>query len=123
MVSLERCKQHCIKQEFTNADSPKQNGVVERAQRIIQNAGHAACIQAPIIFPQVELPPTKSLWAEAVHWACDALNHTATTADPGNTSPHEMWYGTATPASPHPFPRLAYCRWKRPSKSYPLAER
>ena len=27
----EVCKQHCIKQEFTNADSPKQNDVVERA--------------------------------------------------------------------------------------------
>ncbi|CAN0295766.1 unnamed protein product, partial [Laminaria digitata] len=26
----EVCKQFCIKQEFTNADSPKQNGVVER---------------------------------------------------------------------------------------------
>ncbi|CAN0450323.1 unnamed protein product, partial [Laminaria digitata] len=34
----EVCKQFCIKQEFTNADSPKQNGVVERALGIIQNA-------------------------------------------------------------------------------------
>ena len=54
----EVCKHHCIKQEFTNADSPKQNGVVERALGIIQNAGLAACIQAPIIFPHVQLPPT-----------------------------------------------------------------
>ena len=83
-------KQHCIKQEFTNADSPKQNGVVERALGIIQNAGLAACIQAPIIFPHIQLPPTKSMWAEAVHWACDALNHAATTANPGNKSSHEM---------------------------------
>ncbi|CAN0386005.1 unnamed protein product, partial [Laminaria digitata] len=75
----EVCKQFCIKQEFTNADSPKQNGVVERALGIIQNAGLAACIQAPKIFPRVQLPPTKSPWAEAVHCACDALNHTATT--------------------------------------------
>ena len=77
------CKQHSIKQEFTNADSPKQNGVVKRALGIIQNARLAACIQALIIFPHVQLPPSKSLWAEAVHWACDALNHTATTALPG----------------------------------------
>ncbi|CAN0366564.1 unnamed protein product, partial [Laminaria digitata] len=75
-------KKFCITQEFTNADSPKQNG----------NAGLAACIYAPIIFPRVQLPPTKSLWAEAVHCACDALNHTATTANPGNKSPHETWY-------------------------------
>ncbi|CAM9941475.1 unnamed protein product, partial [Laminaria digitata] len=89
----EVCKHFCIKQEFTNADSPKQNGVVERALSIIQNAGLAACIQAPIIFPRVQLPPRKSLWAEAVYCACDALNHTATTANPGNKSPQEMWYG------------------------------
>ena len=118
----EVCKQFCIKQEFTNADSPKQNGVVERALGIIQNAALAACIQAPIIFPLVQLPPTESLWAEAVHWSCDALNHTATTANPGNKSPHEMWHGAAAPASPHPFLRPAYCRWNRPSKSSPRAE-
>ena len=33
-----------------------------------------------------------------------------------------MWYGTAAPASPHPFLRPAYCRWKRPSMSHPQAE-
>ncbi|CAN0208252.1 unnamed protein product, partial [Laminaria digitata] len=88
----EVCKQFCIKQEFTNADSPEQNGVVERALGIIQNAGLAACIQAPIIFPRVQLLPTTSLLAEAAHCACDALNHTATTANPGNKSPHDMWY-------------------------------
>ena len=53
------CRQHCIKQEFTNADSPKQNGVVERAFGIIQNAGLATWIHAPIIVPHVQLPPTK----------------------------------------------------------------
>ena len=62
----EVCKQHCIKQEFTNADSPNQNGVVERALGIIKKAGLAACIQAPFIFPHIQLPPTKSLWVEAV---------------------------------------------------------
>ena len=31
----EVCKQFCIKLEFTNADSPKQSGVVERALGII----------------------------------------------------------------------------------------
>ena len=54
----EVCKQFCIKQEFTNADSPKKNGVVERALGTIQNAALAACIQAPINFPLVQLPPT-----------------------------------------------------------------
>ena len=31
----EVCKQYCIEQEFTNANRPKQNGVVERALGII----------------------------------------------------------------------------------------
>ena len=43
--------QHCIKQELTNADSPQQNGVAERALGIIQNAGLTVCIQPPISFP------------------------------------------------------------------------
>ena len=63
----EVCNQFCIKQELTNADSPKQNGVVERARSIIQNAALEACIQAPIIFPYVQLPLTKSLWAEEMY--------------------------------------------------------
>ena len=65
---------------------------------------------------------TKSPWAEAVHWATEALNHTATTANPGNKSPHETWYGTAAHASAHLFLRPAYCHWKHPSKSFPRAE-
>ena len=79
----EVCKQFFIEQEFTDADSPKQNGVIAKALGIIQNAALAACIQVPIIFAHVQLPPTKSLWAEAMHWADDALNHTVTTANPG----------------------------------------
>ena len=41
----EVCKQFCVTQEFTNADSPKQNGVVERALGIVQTAGLVACIK------------------------------------------------------------------------------
>ena len=55
----EVCNKYCIK--FTNANSPKQNGDVDRALGIIQNAAIAACIQAPIVFPLVQLPPTESL--------------------------------------------------------------
>ena len=99
------CRQYCVKQEFTNAKSPELNGVAERALGIIQNAALAARIQAPILFPHVELPPSETLWAEAVHWACEALNRTATTSNPGSKSPYEMWHGKAAPASPHPFLR------------------
>ena len=64
---------------------------------IIQKSGLAARIQAPINLPHVQLPLTKSLWAGTVRWANDTLHHTATTADPGNRSRHEMWHGTAAP--------------------------
>ena len=86
------------------------NGVAERALGIIQNAAFAARIQAPILFPHVQLPPLETLWAEAVHWACEALNRTAKTSNPGNKSPYDMWHGKAAPASPHPFLRPGYGR-------------
>lgn len=77
-----------VKQEFINSDSLQQDGVVERELGIIQNAGLAACTQAPVMFPHVQLPPTKPLWAEVVVYrACDALNHPVTTANPGIKSP------------------------------------
>ena len=116
------CRQFCIKQEFTTAKSPEFNGVAERGLGIIDKAALAARIQAPLIFPHVRLPPTDSLWAEAMHSACDALNHTATIANPNMKSPYELWHGSAAPASPHPFLRPGYCRWNRPSKSFPRAE-
>ena len=83
------CRQYYIKQEFTNAKSPELNGVAERAVGIIQYAALAARIQALILFPHVELP-SETLWAEAVHWACEALNRSATTSHPGNKSMYEI---------------------------------
>ena len=116
------CRQHCVSQELTNAKSPELNGVAERALGIIQNAALAARIQVSILFPHVEVPPSETLWAEAVHWTCEALNRTATTSNPGSTSPYEMWHGKAAPASPHTFLRSGYCRWNRSSKSFPRCE-
>lgn len=75
----------------------------ERVISTIEGAGLAARIQAPEILSHVELPPSESLWAEIINWACDVFNHTATTANSNKKSPHEMWHGTAAPAPPHPF--------------------
>ena len=116
------CRQYCIKQEITNAKSPELNGLAERALGIIHNAALAARIQALILFLHIELPSSETLWAEAVHWACEALNRTTTTSNPRDKSPHEMWYGKGSPASPHAFPRPGYCRWDRLSKSFPRYE-
>ena len=82
----------------------------------------AARIQAKVLFGHVLLPNTDRLWAEAMHWACEALNHTACSANPDSKSPYDMWYGEPRPARPCPFLKPAYCRWQRPSKLLPKGE-
>ena len=95
----EVCKQFCIKPSST---------AYRESAMYHPERGISACIQVPIRCPRVQLPPTKLLWVEAVDSANDALNHTATPANPGNKSPHGMWYGTAAHASPHPFLDAGY---------------
>ena len=117
----ELCRKRCIKQEFTPADSPKYNGVAERALGLINDAAAAARIQATELYPGA--PDYPSLWAEAVSWACHVLNCTATTANPGDKSPYEMWYGSPPPrGAVWPFLKPAVCRVKRNNKSQPKAQ-
>ena len=116
------CVDFMIRQEFTPSYSPEFNGVAERGLGIIDAAAMAARIQAGAIFSHVQLPPTDPLWAEAMNWACEALNRTATTANPESKSPYEMWFGSPAPASPYAFLKPAYWRWKRQSKMMPKAE-
>ena len=84
------CTTEKIRQEFTTADSPQYNGVAERQIAIIEAAGLAARIQAAAKYPNESFSRGESLWAEQAHWACHALNCTATSANPGYKSPHEM---------------------------------
>ena len=90
------CRKRSIKQEVNPADSPKYNGVAERALGLINDVAVAARIQATELYPNA--PNYPSLWAEAAPWACHALNCTATTANPGDKLPYEMWYGSLPPA-------------------------
>ncbi|CAB1112906.1 unnamed protein product [Ectocarpus sp. CCAP 1310/34] len=116
------CNELLIKQEFTPAYSPQYNGVAERGLGLIEEAAMAARIQAKVLFGHVQLPKTDKLWAEAMHWACEAMNHTACSANPDSMSPYEMWYGEPRPARPYPFLKPAYCRWQRPTKLLPKGE-
>ena len=116
------CNELLIKQEFTPAYSPQFNGVAERGLGMIETAAMAARIQAKVLFGHVQLPETDKLWAEAMHWACEAINHTACSSNPDSKSPNEMWFGEARPARPYPFLKPAYCRWQRPSKLLPKGE-
>ena len=111
------CRSRSIKQQLTTADSPQFNGVAERALGLIETAAMAGRIQARELFPGAQLPATGSLWAEASHWACDALNRTAASANPANKSPYEMWYGNPPPVVLLPFLKPGYCKVKREIKS------
>ena len=73
----ELCRKRGIRQEFTPADSPKYNGVAERALALTNAAALATRLQAPKLYPGA--PTYPSLWAEAVSWASHAMNRTATT--------------------------------------------
>ena len=54
-------------------------------------------------------------------WACDAYNRTAAVANPGNRSPHEMFYGEVLQKSPMPFLKPGYFKYKRMNKMDPKA--
>lgn len=118
----ELCEERGIRQEFTTPDTPQLNGVVERGLAIVQEAAQAACLEAPRLFPDVQTPATASLWAEACFWANDALNRSATEANPGRASPWSRFYGEAPPLSMLPFLKPGYCRVRRDSKAAPKAE-
>ena len=115
------CRERNIKQEFTTADSPEYNGVAERGLAMIESAALAARIQASELFPGFNVPEGPSLWAEAMSWACDAYNRTATVANPENRSPYEMFYGKIPEMSPIPFLKPGYYKSKRMNKMEPKA--
>ena len=111
-----------IRQEFTTPDTPQLDGVVERGLAIVQEAAQAACLEAPCLFPGVQTLATASLLAEACFWANDALNRSATEANPGRASPWSRFYGVAPPLSMLTLLKPGYCRVRRDSKVTPKAE-
>ena len=88
---------------------------------MIKSAALAARIQASELFPHYSIPEQASLWAESIKWACDAYNRTATVANSGNRSPHEMFYGVTPQSSPMPFLKPGFCKFKRGNKVDPKA--
>ena len=116
------CTTEKIRQEFTTADSPQyNNGVAESQIAIIEAAGLTARIQAAARYPNEVFPRGERLWAEQAHWACHALNCTATSANPIYKSPHEMWFGSLPSSSPFPFLKPGFRSVKRRNKLQPKA--
>ncbi|GKF19967.1 putative ribonuclease H-like domain-containing protein, partial [Tanacetum coccineum] len=62
---LELCGEKGIKQEFSNARTPQQNGVAERINRTLIEAARTMLVDS-------HLPTT--FWAEAVNTACYTFN-------------------------------------------------
>ena len=79
-------------------------------------------IQARELSPGAQFPATESLWAETLHWACDALNRMATSANPANKSPYDRWYGKPPPVVLLPFLKPGYRKVKRENKSQAKAQ-
>ena len=116
------CRSRGTKHELTTGDSPQFNGVTERALGLIVTAAMARRIQAREFSSGAQLPPTESLWAKASHWAYDSLNRTATSANPTNKSPYEIWHGNPRPVVLLPFLKPVCCKVKRENKSQPKAQ-
>ncbi|GJW94367.1 putative ribonuclease H-like domain-containing protein [Tanacetum coccineum] len=82
-VMLEFCREKGIKQEFSNARTPQQNGVAERMNRTLIEA-------ARTMLADSHLPTT--FWAEAVNTACYTFNRVRVTK-PQNKTPYELLFG------------------------------
>ncbi|GJR41352.1 ribonuclease H-like domain-containing protein [Tanacetum coccineum] len=80
---LEFCGNKGIKQEYSNARTPQQNGVAERINRTLIEAARTMLADS--------LLPT-TFWAEAVSTACYIFNRVRVTK-PQNKTPYELLFG------------------------------
>ena len=79
----EFCKVHGIKRELSTARTPKQNGVVERRNRTVQEMERTMLLAA-------NLQP--KFWRESIGTAVYTLNQTQLRPNNENT-PYELWKG------------------------------
>ena len=77
------CTRSGISQEFSAPTTPKQNGVVERKNRVIQEMARAMLHNKDV---------AKNLWGEAVNTTCHTVNKVY--FRPGTKkTPYELWKG------------------------------
>ena len=113
-----------IHRELTAPYTPQQNGPVESGLSRTIKVGHAARIEVNRLFPNVHLEKLKGvrdpdgsiLWMESGLWASEGFNRSATTANSGMLSPHEVFFGSHPPMPVLPFCKPAYHRVPRQSK-------
>ena len=121
---VEYCNSIQIRRELTVPYTPQQNGPVEGGLSRALKDGYAARLEVNKLFPDVHLdqlkrvrdPDGASLWMESVLWASEGFNHSATTANSGMLSPHEVFFGSRPPMPILPFCKPAYHRIPRQTK-------
>ena len=121
---VEDCNSLQIRGELTAPYTPQQNGPVEKGLSRALKAGHAARLEVNKLFPDVHLnqikgvrdPDGASLWMESALWASEGFNRSATTANSGMLSPHEVLFGSHPPMPLLPFRKPAYHRIPRQTK-------
>ena len=118
-----------IRRELTAPYTPQQNGLVESALWRAFKAGHAAHLGISKIYPDIRVNEVRgstdaaatSLWMESLLWASECFNRSATAANEGWLSPHEIFYGNRPPLPLLPIFQPAYHRVRRQHKSDPRA--
>ena len=126
---VEFCNTLGIRRELTAPYTPQQNGPVESALWRAFKAGHAARLGISKIYPDIRVNEVKgstdaaatSLWMESLLWASECFNRSATAANDGWLSPHEIFYGNRPSLPLLPFFQPAYHRVPRQHKSDPRA--
>lgn len=127
MVAIHRrgfkkvCGRHVVQQEFTPPDTSKMNGIAERGLNLAFEAAQVTILEAPRLFSVIPILASIHLWAEACFWAGNTLNRTATTANPDQNMPCELFHEARLPFTLLPFLKAGYCRVRRDDKGAPKA--
>ena len=97
---VEFCNNLGIRRELTAPYTPQQNGPVESALWRAFKAGHAARLGVSKNCSDIRVNEVKgstdaaatSLWMGSLLWASECFNRSATAANDGWLSPHEVFY-------------------------------
>ena len=124
---VDQCNDIEIRHVLTAPYTLQQNDPVRRGLSTALKVGHAAQIELNKLFPDIHLellkevqnPNGTSFWLKLVLWACEGLNCSATTANSGMLSAHEVLYGGLPPMLVLPFCKPAYHRVSRRRKMEP----
>ena len=94
------CDSPGIRREYTAPGKPQQNAVVEMLICRAMKGGHTGRLEIGRLFPNVDLGKISfvgsndnHLYLEAALWASDCFKCSATKANTGWRSPHEVFFG------------------------------